>query len=149
MFYDARQVANWFIKRARQDGRVLPVTDILKLAYFAQARHLAEWDAPLFPNKIEAWELGPVVVDVFAAFENQGMKVSAPLPGLPDITNGIDAKLLERVWDEYGRRSASELSRLTHVRNGPWELTGRFGGWYAPIPVELIKDHHKAEAGHG
>ena len=141
--YDARQIANWFIRRAHRDKRVLSISSILKLTYIAHGKYLAQRGTPLFSNKIQAWKYGPVVVDVYNSFRRQGMEVSVPLPNLSDIEKSSDIDLLEEVWDQYSRRSAAELSRLTHISGGPWDLARKIGGWYAPIPDELIKQHYK------
>ena len=148
MAYDARQVANWFIRRAHRDGRVLSISAILKLTYFAQEQSLAERNLPLFPNIIQAWRYGPVIVEVYESFRRQDKGVSVPLLGVPDIQDASDTALLERVWNAYGKRSAAELSRLTHVRDGPWHMATKIGGWYAPIPAELIKQYHDVRAVH-
>ena len=52
--YDARQIANWFVTRAKQDANVLSVTTLLKLCYIAHGWHLELLGGPLFNNRIEA-----------------------------------------------------------------------------------------------
>ena len=141
--YDARQIANWFIRRAHRDKRVLSVSSILKLTYISHGQYLAQHGMPLFTNEIQAWKYGPVIVDVYNSFRRQGMEVSVPLRNLPDIEKPSDIGLLEEVWDQYSHRSAAELSRLTHISGGPWDLARKIGGWYAPIPYELIEQHYK------
>lgn len=146
MIYDARQIANWFIKRARLDNRVLSVMSILKLTYIAHGQHLATYGEPLFSNKIQAWRYGPVIVEVYNAFRQQGMKVSVPVDNMPDVEEPSDvAELLEQVWKEYGNLPPFQLSKLTHVLGGPWDLANKIGGWYAPIPDQLIKQHYDAK----
>ena len=146
MAYDACQVANWFVKRARQDERVLTIMLILKLTYIAHEEHLAERGEPLFPNEIQAWRYGPFILDVYNASRRQGMEISKPLSRKPDIEDSSVVRTLERVWNEYGERSSSQLSKLTHVAGGPWDLVRRIGGWYAPIPSDLILQYHRAKA---
>ena len=118
MAYDACQVANWFIMRARRDGRVLTIMSILKLTYIAHGIHLAEKSKPLFRNEIQAWRYGPVIVDVYHASRKQGMKISEPLSGKPNIEDTAVIQLLEKVWNKYSNRTSSELSKLTHVLGG-------------------------------
>ena len=144
--YDARQIANWFIRRAHRDKRVLSVSAILKLTYISHGQYLAQHDMPLFSNEIQAWKYGPVIMDVYRGFKRQSPEVSTPLCRFPDVTDPTVLELLEQVWVEYGQRTAEELSRLTHVRNGPWELAIKAGGWYARIPSELIKQYYDARA---
>lgn len=115
---------------------------ILKLTYIAHGKYLAKTDTPLFTNEIQAWRYGPVIVDVYHAFCNQGLKVSVPLPGMPDVVDPSDTELLEEVWDEYGKLPPFKLSRLTHVPGGPWDIAVDIGGWYAEIPDKLIRLHY-------
>lgn len=149
MAYDARQVANWFIMRARRDGRVLTIMSILKLTYIAHGMHLAEKGEPLFRNEIQAWRYGPVIVDVYRASRKQGMKISEILSGKPDIEGSAVIQLLEKVWNKYSNRTSSELSKLTHIPGGPWDLARKIGGWNAPIPDGLILQHYFAKADRG
>ena len=144
--YDARQIANWFIRRAHRDKRVLSIASIMKLTYIAHGQYLSQRGAPLFSNEIQAWKYGPVIMDVYEGLEHQDLETLAPISGFSDITDPSDNELLEQVWVEYGQRPSEELSRLTHVRNGPWDLTRKIGGWYARIPSELIKQYYDARA---
>ncbi|MCY4038068.1 MAG: DUF4065 domain-containing protein [Hyphomicrobiales bacterium] len=146
MTYDARQIANWFIKRAQQDDRVLSIMLILKLTYIAHGKHLEKMNTPLFSNEIQAWRFGPIIVDIYQAFRRQGMKVSVPLPNMLDVENPLDIELLEEVWNEYSELSTSQLSKFTHISGGPWHLAVKIGGWYAPIPSELILQYYRAKA---
>lgn len=145
MTYDACQIANWFIIRARQDERVLTIMSILKLTYIAHGMHLAKKGRPLFSNEIQAWRYGPVIVDVYQASRKQGMKISALLPGESEIEDLSVVQLLEEVWNKYGGLSSFQLSKRTHVPGGPWHLASKIGGWYAPIPDELILQHYRAK----
>lgn len=141
--YDARKVANWFVARAAQDGKVLSIMTLLKLTYIAHGWHLETKGKPLFPNRVEAWQYGPVIPDVYSAFRGSGINVtgsSITEPG-DEITNE-DASLLEQVYNIYGSLSAFQLSDLTHVAGGPWDITMQTGGHRATIPNELIRQHY-------
>ena len=74
--YDARQITNWFVIRARQDQKLLGVTTVLKLCYIAHGWHLELLGGPLFENRIEAWRIGPIILDVNDAFCEQGVNVT-------------------------------------------------------------------------
>ena len=142
MAYNACQVANWFIKRARRDGRTLSVMSILKLTYIAHGKYLAKMDAPLFRDDVQAWRHGPIIVSVYRAFRKQGMQVSNPLLNMQDIEDPLDTELLGEVWGKYGDLSFFKLSQLTHVSGGPWDIAVEIGGWYAPISNKLIRQHY-------
>lgn len=141
--YDARQIANWFVQRAQRDGRRLSIMELLKLAYIAHGWHLEMRNAPLFPNKIEAWKYGPVIPDVYNAFRRQGIDIQKPLSGFSSEVMPADAHLLEQIYNGYGRLSAQQLSDLTHEPGGPWDTATRRWGCFAPIPNEMILPHYQ------
>lgn len=147
MFYDARQVANWFIKRARRDGREVPPVGIMKLAYFAQGRCLAKHGKPLFPNGIQVWRIGAIIADICNVLDVGEAKMPRSL-NVPDVTEPQTVALLEEVWNEYGGRHPYELTRLIRAPGGPWDIARRAGGWYSWIPADLIKLHHEASIAH-
>jgi uncharacterized phage-associated protein len=141
--YDARQIANWFVQRAQSEGRQLTIMSLLKLVYIAHGWHLEMRKSPLIPNKIEAWKYGPVIPDVYNAFRGDGVIVNQPLQGHQPQLSAADEHLLEEVYRIYGRLPATTLSDLTHKRNGPWEQATKRGGWFAPIPNDLIRAHYE------
>lgn len=143
MTYDARQVANWFVTRAQREQRSLSIMSLLKLTYIAHGWHLETQNAPLFSNRIEAWQYGPVIPEVYNDFRRQGVVVQNAVTTVPQCTfTPEDESLLEQVWEIYGRLPAFRLSDITHVSGGPWDVASRMGGHYAQIPNELIQGHY-------
>ena len=59
--HNAIMIANWFVTRARENGKVLSVMTILKPCYIAHGGHLEIMEGPLFWNRVEAWRYGPVI----------------------------------------------------------------------------------------
>ena len=156
MTYDARLIANWFVARAQREGRTLSIMSLLKLTYIAHGWHLEMQEAPLFSNRIEAWQYGPVIPEVYNAFRTQGINVSGPVSAPTKEITPEDESLLEQVYTIYGSLSAFQLSNLTHVPGGPWDIATKTGGNYALIHDDLIKQHYKvkrveanAQATHG
>lgn len=140
--YDARQIANWFIQRSTSDGKALSIMSLLKLVYIAHGWNLEMRNAPLFGNKIEAWQYGPVIRDVYNAFRPQGVNLKTIDPSFPQAVEQEAASFLEEIYKIYGNMSAFRLSEITHEAGGPWETATKWGGWYAEIPNELIKSHY-------
>lgn len=140
--YDARQIANWFIQRSSTEDRALSIMSLLKLVYIAHGWNLEMRNTPLFGNKIEAWQYGPVIRDVYNAFRPQGVSLKSPDPSFPQVVEGQDASFLEEIYKIYGHMSAFRLSEITHEAGGPWETATKWGGWYAEIPDDLIKSHY-------
>ena len=142
MTYDARQIANWFVARAAEDGRTLTIMSLLKLVYIAHGWHLEMHSKPLFNNKIEAWKHGPVIPDVYYEFRPQGINASKVDPDF-DIPKDLAlTDFLEQIYTIYGSMSPFRLSDLTHTPGGPWETATSLGGWYATIPNEIIQSHY-------
>jgi uncharacterized phage-associated protein len=142
MAYDARQIANWFIERAAQDGRALTIMSLLKLTYIAHGWNLEVRDEPLISNKIEAWQYGPVIPDVYNTYRPQGVAISKPVEVFETPKEPTIASFLEEIYTIYGRLPAFKLSELTHVPGGPWDVAKDWGGWFAEIPNDLIKSHY-------
>jgi uncharacterized phage-associated protein len=143
--YDARQIANWFVSRSQRDGRRMSIMSLLKLTYIAHGWNLEMHSEPLFGNRIEAWQYGPVIPEVYHAFRGQGIGVSGTVAAPAGEISVRDEHLLEQVYSNYGKLSAFQLSELTHVDGGPWDIATKTGGYYAPIPNELIKQHYDAK----
>lgn len=115
---------------------------LLKLTYIAHGWHLEMFNRPLFPNRIEAWKYGPVIRDVYNDFRNQGVTVSSGIPNYDDDLDEGTKSFLEQIYNIYGSMHAYQLSDLTHVKGGPWQLATMMGGNHAPIPDDLIKQHY-------
>lgn len=139
MAYDARAVANYFLKLAKSEGRFLDPMGIQKLVYFAHGWHLAILGAPLVNQAIEAWDYGPVIPDIYHAFKEFGSGwISRPAlvlsPGSRTVYEWLDPQipntpenertlaLLRRVWETYKGYTSVQLSNLTHTNNSPWTL---------------------------
>ncbi len=142
MTYDARQIANWFIQRASNEGRALSIMSLLKLAYIAHGWRLEMASQPLFNNRIEAWRHGPVIPDVYNSLRPQGIVPKTIDPEFPAPNDASDTAFLEQIYNIYGHMSPFKLSELTHVSGGPWETARGWGGAYAEIPDNLIQSHY-------
>jgi uncharacterized phage-associated protein len=92
-----------------------------KLLYYVQAWSLTNRDRPMFPEKIEAWAHGPIVVDLFQTFAKYGDK---PIPPEDFLDEEIDLDDEERdfvasVWESFKVYSANSLRKMTH-QEAPW-----------------------------
>ena len=69
MTIDARAIANFVLGEANRHD--IPITNmaINKLVYFLHAEYLLRFDKPLISSKIEAWEHGPVIREVYNSFK--------------------------------------------------------------------------------
>lgn len=91
-----------------------------KLAYYAQGFHLAITGEPLFSNKIEAWQHGPVIPSLYHELKEHGKNpVHQVGGGSTDNLTEEQADLLGEVFETFGRYSAWALREMTH-EEAPW-----------------------------
>jgi uncharacterized phage-associated protein len=157
--YDVRDITNYTLDFA--DERCLKLTNlaIQKLLYFVHGWFFSMYEQPLIKNKFEAWQYGPVqrvIYDQFKPFKNtpiQGVRATYldPHTGEPVYKEPqIDpehASFIRGVLEKYGRYSAGQLVKESHVEDGPWEYVWQqaeeaiYPGM--KIPDALILDHFR------
>ncbi|WP_431258194.1 Panacea domain-containing protein [Roseateles chitinivorans] len=95
-----------------------------KLLYYVQGWHLAEFDEPAFPERLEACFSGPVCPAVFDRYSSYTWRPiteeTAEPEGLPDRLIGV----MERVLDLYGFDTGWSLEYRTH-HEPPWQTARR------------------------
>lgn len=84
-----------------------------KLLYYAQGWHLAWFGRPLFSERIESWEMGPVVASFWADDEHD-----RPRPQ-PTALSDEAVAVVEYVVERYGQRTGNQLRDMSH-RESPW-----------------------------
>lgn len=105
-----------------------------KLLYYCQAHHLAHFGEPLFHESIMAYDMGPVVAQLWYVERNKGAVETTPLPLGELNTVGY-------VVSRYGRLTGADLERLTHAER-PWADAdkGRKPGGSVKIDNAVIKE---------
>jgi uncharacterized phage-associated protein len=141
----ALSVARYLIDlAAKSDENDLTNLKLQKLLYFAQGEHLLQFGRPLFCDDIEAWKLGPVVRAVYSEYKKCGAFPITVFDGLiasttrDKLPEPIKAFLKNRVWNEYGKYSASYLVTLAHKPGGPWRRFFQEEG-NGVIPLEALR----------
>jgi uncharacterized phage-associated protein len=141
MPYPAKAIANEFLDLAKKDGERVTQMQVQKLVYFAYGWYLAITGKRLIDEWVEAWEWGPVIPSIYQAFKRFGSSPITEPAAEVDLTNGkagyvpvriqstdpdrdeLARQVVKRVWDIYGKYSASALSNMTHVPDSPWSQT--------------------------
>lgn len=115
----------------------LPTKKLHKLLYYCQGHHLAAFGEPLFRETISAWDMGPVVGELWHA-EKEGAEQAAPRAVLDEAALNTVGYVVSR----YGRLSGNDLERLTHTET-PWRLADstRGAGNSAKIKAEWMQDY--------
>lgn len=92
-----------------------------KLVYYAQAWSLVWDDAPLFPERIEAWANGPVTPTLFDRHRGRfQVRFGEPELGNPDALTAEQRETVDVVLRDYGGKPAQWLSDLSHAED-PWK----------------------------
>ena len=134
-------IAKWFFDKNEScrmrtfDGNA----KLQKLVYYTQAMYSALYDKPLFTDRIEAWENGPVVRKIYNHKNNNRFE-SMEKPAF----NSETERVLKVVNSVYGSLTTNELIELTHDET-PWkELEGQAKKrWNPEIKFETINDFYK------
>jgi uncharacterized phage-associated protein len=153
MTYDGRAVANFVLDCCDKKGRQLNHTSLQKIVYFCHVWFLVRLRRPLIKHKFEAWEFGPVLPYLYREFKNYDRSPVTsratqinPLDGTTRIVeHRFDlqtAALLEDVVEFYSRLRANDLTELSHVRGGPWDVVWNHAG--SAKPGMKIDDVHIA-----
>jgi uncharacterized phage-associated protein len=135
-------IADYFLNRADPEvGDLISNLKLQKLVYYAQGLHLALYDAPLFPEPIEAWMHGPVVPVLYHKYKEYK---SEAIPRVERVENlhrftQEQVELLDDIYELYGQFSAWKLRNMTH-EEAPWKETEL----NCVIPQELMKEFFKS-----
>lgn len=157
MAYKAEQVANYFIEKARAEGKGEEMTPmkVLKLVYIAHGWYLALMSGkPLINDKIEAWKYGPVIPVIYQRVKRYGAGSIQDYLEVPDKQNlsrtisqedNATVEFLDRIWEVYGRFSGLQLSSMTHDDETPWQevIDESPHSMNPQISDEVIKSHYE------
>jgi uncharacterized phage-associated protein len=96
---------------------------------------LGVYGRPLISQRIEAWDYGPVISDLYQAFKRYGnLPITEPahtaqmigsvfrvtVPQIPKHQDPGVASLIGKVWATYKHFTAIQLSNMTHTPGSPW-----------------------------
>jgi uncharacterized phage-associated protein len=123
-------VAKYFLHKSRP-GTPQAITHLKlqKLVYYAQGWNLAINGKPLFYEDIRAWDHGPVVRELYDEYKKFGY-FTIPAEDFNNQNNGKEIftedeiKVLDQVWNVYGKYDGKFLEELTHQED-PWLYTER------------------------
>jgi len=117
----AHDVARYFLSKVEEEaGDGISNLKLQKLVYYAQGCYLGLYNEPLFVDRIEAWEHGPVVASLYHTYKAHG---ASPIPPEDiDLAGYTDREreMMDEVYDVYGQFSAWKLRNMTHAER-PWK----------------------------
>lgn len=138
--YTALDVAKHIINHVNEDSTVSNLK-LQKLLYFVQGFFLILKGGPCFDGRIEAWDFGPVVPDVYFQFRGCG---SCGIPSV-DFADPIvekDALLIDEVVDIFRKKSESALVSLVHGQD-PWKDAYSRSDAHKEIKNKAIRNYFK------
>lgn len=146
MAYNVLEIAKHLLRKAKCNGEeeyeMLTNLKLQKLLYYEQGYHLAYFGKPLFEAPIEAWMYGPVVPEVYQAYQDyKGNGIPAP-DGEFTFEDNTEAELFDEVYEVYSAFSASKLIEMTHSES-PWINAQKGVG--CVIPNDAIQSYFKTK----
>ena len=138
----AIDVANYILSIANRDGDLISNLKLQKLLYYAQAWYLVNYNVPLFNERIEAWELGPVVREVYSHFKRfKSSPITYTVTGEESncFTNK-QVNYLNEFYDVFSKYTAHELVNMTH-NEAPWKEAFEAG---YNISEKTMKEYYSA-----
>ena len=139
MAYSAADVAKYIISRCYEQKKPVSNLKLQKMLYFAWIDYYKATKKELYCDDICAWQLGPVVPNVYyeyCAFAGTPIDILFDIPALKE-----DQPTLDKIISRYLPVAASTLVDMTHQKGKPWDIVFRNGaGIREVIPFELIKD---------
>lgn len=121
-------VVNTIVHQAQVDQIALSPMKLQKILYFLYKEYYKEFDQALFAERFEAWIYGPVISEVYCAYQNRRDKninqympdANGDLKKISLSTSPDFRKVFVSVWDRYKHYSGIELSKLTHSKDSAW-----------------------------
>lgn len=126
--YTARDVANYIVKECSDHDISITNLQLQKILYYIQVHFLQKENRALFSDDIEAWQLGPVVRDVYDQYSTFGSmdlyEIEKPEVEFTEderkvIMDIAKRKLKLRTW---------QLTEETHKEGRAWAQVYR-DGW--------------------
>jgi uncharacterized phage-associated protein len=128
---NVHDVTDYLVWKASAAGMNLNLLKVQKLAYYAEAWHLAIHGKPLTNSEFQAWIHGPVSRELYDRFKgSKSLYSSVDEHDLrPDFNpDGLSEDVkrhLDDVLEAYGPFSGSQMEEMSH-REDPW-LAAREG----------------------
>lgn len=116
-------VANKIIELCNNNQIEVNHLKLQKLLYFVQDAYFKNHGELLFESRIEAWKLGPVVVDIYHLFKGYG-PTSIPNNNIHQTpTNSLNPTqldIIQNVVKKLGVKTPKELIDITHDPKERW-----------------------------
>ena len=121
--YSALTIANKIIELSQNEGRVITHLKLQKILYFSQGWYLTLTGNPSFSDEIVAFKYGPVIKSIYEIFRIFGSKNITKIAESTEQVENKDNEFINKIWNLYKNHDAISLSNISHIKNGPWDVT--------------------------
>ena len=160
--HDPRAIANFILDVASEINRPASNLVLNKVDYFLHGAYLAHFGKPLIDARIEAWDYGPVIREIYHEFKlyrdrpvtRKAMRISLVSGEKEECTYDLssdESVFLKELAASYLRLRPGTLVDLSHIHDGPWYDTWYHDGQTNPgmeITNEQIESYFKKQARH-
>lgn len=142
--YDASAVAAYIVSYCNSKGYSVTNLKLQKMLYFVQAGFLRDLNQPCFYQNIEAWDVGPVVPELYNEYSFYG---SDEIPVPENFyyrrlrIKKEDMKRISRMIFDCSYYSDADLAEIIRHQN-PWKAAYIFGK-NSVITNESIRNFYK------
>ncbi len=124
----------------------LTILKLLKLVYYIQAKYLGMYQKPLISHNFQAWDRGPVHVDLYEHYKNPLEPARLILPTQKEFSlNKAEKNLIDEILFEFegglAYKSAYQLVDKTH-EDTPWKNAYNKGNTN-PIEIQEMIEYYK------
>ncbi len=153
--YQVQQIANFFLEKGREENIPISPMKLIKLVYLAYGWMLAATGKRLFPDRIEAWQHGPVIPALYHEFKDWGRRFIDCYSRTVDLETGeifvpkmskdsadeYTVKLLEIVWNAYKNFEPWLLREISHEKGAPWDKVYDPRRWGVVLNDDDIREY--------
>ena len=115
----ALTIAKYIVSKCSREGRPATGLALQKMLYDAQKATLCSTGEPVFVDDFEAWDLGPIIPDVYWYFYGFG---SMPIDMTYDVA--VDSghkKLIDQTIENSRMLKPWELAKAMCRKNSAWD----------------------------
>ena len=137
--YQAMDIAQYIITKCTCDGSPISNLQLQKILYFTQGVCLVKNNHILFEENIFAWQIGPVVPNVYYRFCGYGAsKILGRYPGIRIEKN--TKLLIDQIVEQKRILYPWVLTAKTQKEGGAWDRIYQNGkGDHQVIPSDMIR----------
>lgn len=121
--YDARILANYIIYRTVKLKQYITNLQLQKILYFLWIENFKLNKNELFSNRVFAWQLGPVITDVYNVYKSYGCDVILEFSSEDcDRIDMSDKYFIDEIVEFYSKIPTYRLVDISHVKDGAWDV---------------------------